>query len=294
MVVTLTGANDYVLWHELDQLVNAFINEHGDLAVERLDGQSAELAQLRAVLTALPFLSSHKLVVLRQPSSNKQFGEQAEHIFADVPDTTDVILVEPKLDKRLSYYKFLKSKTDFREFAELDFAGLTQWLVKTAKEQGGVIGSAEARYLIERVGANQQLLFNELEKLILYSPQVNHTSIENLTDPAPQSTIFHLLEAAFAGRTQTVLKLYAEQRALKVEPPQITAMLSWQLSILAILKTAGNRPVDEIAREAKLNPYVLRKSQTIANKLSLREIKRLVSNLLAIDIRSKSSNLDAR
>jgi len=293
MIITLTGTNTYGLRGELDKLTASFVATHGDLAVERLDGQEAELPRLREALTALPFLATNKLVILRQPGSNKQFAEQVEHIFAEVPDTTDVIVVEPKLDKRLSYYKFLKSKTDFRDFPELDANGLARWLVDMAKQQGATLSPADARWLVERLGPNQQLLFNELTKLILFDPQVTRQTIEQLTDQAPQSTIFELLEAAFAGNARRTLDLYAEQRALKVEPPQIIAMLSWQLHVLAILKTAGERPVDEIAKEAKLNPFVVRKSQNIARHLSRQELKKLISDLLKIDIRSKRTGIDA-
>jgi DNA polymerase III subunit delta len=293
MIITLTGANTYALQQALDQLMTSFVATHGDLAVERLDGQEAELDRLREALTALPFLATNKLVILRQPGNNKQFAEQIEHIFAAVPDTTDVIVVEPKLDKRLSYYKFLKSQTDFRDFPELDPAGLAHWLVDMAKQQGGRLNPADARFLVERVGANQQLLFNELTKLILFDADVTRQTIEKLTDPAPQSTIFELLEAAFAGNTKRTLDLYAEQRALKVEPPQIIAMLTWQLHVLAVLKTAGDRPTDEIAKEARLNPFVVRKSQAIARQLSRPELKKLISDLLSIDARSKRTGIDS-
>src|SRR3954470_14305110 len=120
MIVTLTGGNSFSLRAKLDELSKAFVSEQGDLAVERLDGQEAEFEKIRESLTSLPFLASKKLVVLREGGANKRFAEEAEHILGEVPETTDVILVEPKLDKRLAYYKFLKKSTDFQEFNELD------------------------------------------------------------------------------------------------------------------------------------------------------------------------------
>jgi DNA polymerase-3 subunit delta len=101
------------------------------------------------------------------------------------------------------------------------------------------------------------------------------------------------LEAAFAGRTKTALRLYGEQRAQKVEPAQIIAMLSWQLHVLAIVKTAADRPVETIAKEAKLNPFVVRKSQGIARQLSMAELKRLIRELLQIDVALKRTAIDA-
>ncbi len=292
MIITLTGENSFALDQELQEKISSFVDEYGDLALERKDGEEAELAQIREAVTSLPFLASKKLVVLRAPSKNKKFTEDFEHILADVPETTDVILVEPKLDKRLNYYKFLKQKTDFKEFPELDHNGLSRYLSEAAKARGGSISTGDAHYLVERVGTNQQLLSNELEKLLLNNPKVSRESIDRLTDPTPQSTIFELLEAAFAGNTKRALQLYEEQRSLKVEPPQIIAMLTWQLNVLAILKTAGDRSIDEIAKEAKLNPFVLRKSQNIARNLTPQDLRSKIQDLLTIDTRSKRESLD--
>ena len=248
--------------------------------------------RIQEALTSLPFLSNKKMVVLRSPSASKKFLEEAEKLLAEVPETTDVVIVEPKLDKRLSYYKYLKKSTDFQEFPQLDVNGLAQWLVSTAKEQRGSISPSDARYLVERVGTNQQMLSNELEKLLINDLKVSRQAIDVLTEPTPQSTIFQLLEAAFAGNDKRAMELYKEQRALKVEPPQIVAMLAWQLHVLAVIKTAGDRSPNDIAREARLSPFVVQKSAGIARKLSLAELKKLIVDLLKIDVRSKRESID--
>lgn len=292
MIIALNGENTFALQDKLHELVDAFEKEHGDLALERIDCEESDFAQIQAALTSLPFLASKKMVILRSPSTNKQFVEQAEQLLGEVAETTDVILIEPKLDKRQSYYKFLKKQTDFRDFPELDLNGLANWLAAEAKRKKGEISLPDARYLAERVGLNQQLLGSELEKLILHNPKVSRQTIELLTDATPQSTIFQLLDAAFGGNTKRALELYQEQRSMKVEPVQIIAMISWQLNVLAIVKTAGDRSSQAIAKEAKINPYVVSKSQGIASKLSLTQLKTLVKDLLDIDIKSKSTNLD--
>ena len=277
---------------ELRRIRDNFAVEYGDLGLERIDGQEASLERIDEALTSLPFLVTKKMVVLRSPSNNKQFIERAEQILDGVPKTTDVIIVEPKIDKRLSYYKYLKSHTDFHNFPELDPRSATTWLIATVKEQGGSINSGDARYLIERVGANQQLLANEIEKLILYDSNITRQTIDLLTDLTPASTIFQLLESAFAGNAKRALNLYAEQRAMKVEPQKIIALLAWQLHVLAIIKTAGERSIDVIAKEAKLNPFVVQKSQSIARNLTFLKLKKLVSDLVKIDTQTKSTNID--
>lgn len=270
-----------------------FVAVYGELALERIDGEEAAFPRLAEALTSLPFLAGKKLVVLRRPSANKEFLEQFEALLGEVPETTSVIIVEPKLDKRLNYYKWLKKATDFRDFPPHDTNGLAKWLEAEAKAGGGQLSLNDARYLVERVGTDQQLLATELEKLLLYDAHISRATIDVLTEATPQSTIFQLLEAAFAGNSKQALKLYEQQRVLGAEPPQIIAMIAWQLHALAIVKTAGDRPAATIASAAKLSPFVVQKSQTIARRLSLAELKKLTSELLAIDVRSKSTNLDA-
>lgn len=290
--MTLTGENAFGLQAKLRQLVDAFVAEQGDMALERLDGEEASIERLQEALTSLPFLASKKLVVLRTASANKQFVERAEQLLSGVPETTDVILVEPKLDKRSSYYKFLKKATDFQEFNPLDVNGLVRWLTDEAKPRGGRLSAGDARYLVERVGLNQQLVSNELDKLLLYEPHISRQTIDLLTEPAPQSTVFELLDAALAGNRQIVLALYAEQRAQKVEPQQIIAMLAWQLHVLALIKTAGSRSADEIAKQAKISPYVVRKSLTTAKNMPLAALKERLNDLVQIDTASKTTALD--
>lgn len=292
MIQTYTGSNSFLLQHDLTTLVNNFLMKQGDLALERIDGEEASLAQIQEAITSLPFLSDTKMVILRAPGANKQFVEEIEKLLTRVTDTTEVIIIEPKLDKRSVYYKFLKKQTEFHEYGELDSNGLAAWLTRTAKGDGGVLSSNDARYLIERVGLNQQLLSNELEKLLLHDSNITRASIDLLTEQTPQSSIFQLIEAAFSGNAKKALALYQEQRALKVEAPQIIAMLAWQLHIVAIVKLAGNRSVAEIATEAKLSPYVVQKSMAIASRIDLERLKQRISDLLDIDAKSKRTSLD--
>lgn len=293
MIITLTGQNSFLLQQTLRGLIEDFVNAYTDMGLERIDGQESEYDRIRESLESLPFLATKKLVVLRSPSANKQFVENAERLLAGLPESTDVIIVEPKLDKRLAYYKLLKKSTEFKEFQEMDGSKLPAWLVSRCKEQGGTLSMSDANLLIGRIGTNQQMLEQELTKLLLYNPEITKESIMLLTDQAPQSTIFDLLDAALNGKTKLAVELYDEQRRQKVEPVQIIALLAWQLHVLALIKTAGNRDASEIASAGKLNPYVVRKSMGIANRLTLTELKQLVRDVRDLDIKLKSESIDA-
>jgi DNA polymerase-3 subunit delta len=124
MITILTGRNSFMLQQELQRIINKFVSQHTDMGLERLDGEEVEYDRIREGLQSLPFLASKKLVVLRDGSANKQFLENAEKLLKDIPESTDLVIVEPKIDKRLSYFKLLKKIGDFKEFNELDGMGL--------------------------------------------------------------------------------------------------------------------------------------------------------------------------
>jgi DNA polymerase-3 subunit delta len=293
MITTLTGENDVMRAAALHELVDGFVREHGDMALERLDGEEADYARMLGAAQSLPFLAPRKLVVLRTPGANKEFAEKFEQFSADIAETNDVVLVEPKLDKRTGYYKLLKRDTRFQEFPVLDGNGLARYLVDYAKGQGGVLSSNDARLLIDRVGQNQLILQHELEKLLSYNPKVTRESIELLTERTPQSSIFELLDAAFAGNARRAMELYDEQRALQVEPQQIIAMIIWQLHVLAVVKAGGARSTDEIAKQSKISPFTVRKTQNLARRITLARLKSLVTQLREFDVRLKSEGMSA-
>ena len=293
MITTLTGSNSFLLNAELKKLIKLFIFEHSDMGVERFDGEEVEYDRIREALESLPFLANRKLIVLRAPSANKEFVEKAERLLSEIPEITDVIIHEPRLDKRSVYYKFLKKNTEYKEFNEPDEYGLSKWLGEQSKSLGGSISQPDARYLVERVGTNQQLLDNELKKLLAYDLKVTKQSIDLLTEPTLRSTVFQLLDAAFTGNAKLMLKLYMEQRASKVEPQQIISMLAWQLHILAVIKASGERSDDQIAGDAKINPFVVRKSRQIARSITTAKLKSLIHKLAQLDMQMKTTSIDA-
>ena len=293
MITTLTGENDFLRLFHLRQIIDEFVAEFTDMAVERLDGEETSYDRMHEAAQSLPFLVPRKLVVLRSPGANKEFIEKFDAFLDDIAETNDIVIIEPKLDKRLTYFKSLKKNTDFKEFHSLDANGLARFLADHAKQHGGNLSIKDASALMDRVGTNQQILINEVEKLILYEPTVTRESIDLLTEKTPQSTIFELLEAAFSGRREQAIRLYQEQRALKVEPQQIIAMLVWQLYILALIKSAGNRSTDDIAREAKLSPYVVRKSTELTRHITLARVRELIDSLRIFDVRLKTESINA-
>jgi DNA polymerase III delta subunit len=178
MITVLTGNNDFARKTELRRVIDEFLKEHGDFGLERIDAGDMEFGRLLESVSSMPFLASRRMIVLSNIGANKSVGEHIEQLLDAVADSTDLIIDERKFDKRLSMYKILKKRTDFREFTELDDRGLSSWLVTEAKNRGGILSSTDANYLISRAGLNQMGLSNELDKLLSFDPDITRESID--------------------------------------------------------------------------------------------------------------------
>jgi DNA polymerase III delta subunit len=282
MIVTLTGNNFYLLKRRLDELVSGFVKEHGELALQRIDAQEAEPEAILEAVQSLPFLAARKLVVLRALGSNKTASGQIEQIISSAGDSTDIIFYEPSVDKRTVYFKVLKSQTQLEEYNDLDTHSLAKWLTEEAKAQGGE----------ERAGTNQEQLANELAKLATYDPKITRANIDFLTQKTPQSKVFDLLDAVFSGNKAKALELYGEQRAQKVEPQAIMAMIAWQLDLIALAMYGKSRDANQIAKDSGLSPYPVTKAQRLAGKMDETKLKDMVNQALKLDELSKTTPLD--
>ena len=292
MIVSLTGNNSFALKQRLDELTSKFVAEHGDLALERIDGEETNLQSVIEAVQSLPFLAERKMVVLRDVGKNKQLAEAIEQIISSVNSDVDLVFYEPTTDKRTIFYKMLKSNTQFEEHAEIGEFGLPKWLVEQAKKCDASLSLADADYLVKRLGSNQTMLHNELQKLLTYDPNITRQTIDLLVEPTPQTKVFDLLDAVFAGNKQKALKLYQDQRAQKVEPQEILAMITWQLRLMALAKQADGQNTDQIAKDAGTSSYPVSKAQSLASKTSGADFKQMVAEALRIDRLAKTKPID--
>ncbi len=278
----------------MDNELERLRNELGltSLDITLINGVESSINDISMELSGYSLFNDKRLVILSEPSKLKGFDEQAEQIFTQAPDSTTVAVIEPHLDKRKSYYKYLKANTEFKQLDALNGPALVKWVSDYVNELGSQIAASDANYLVDRVGDNQLILSQEIKKLLLYSKKIDKESIDMLTERSASSSIFELLDAAFNLNVKKALRIYNDQRIQKVEPEQILAMISWQLNALAIYMSSKNLPSDKVASTSGLSPYTLSKTRQIASKITFSSLKQLVSDLSNLDLKSKTTSLD--
>lgn len=290
MVTALFGENDYEVKQHKGALITAYLKKAGsDMGLEQFDS-SVNPQSLWQSITAQPFLVESKLVILNQPSETAELRDFLAEKFKEVPETTHLVLVEGKVDKRTGYYKQLKKYGE--EMKLLDERQVTEWVNKTIKDRGGKLGFKQTQMLIRRAGTDQWRLHHEIEKLLPLG-DVSVEQIEALVEPNPQDTIFNLLDELTRGSTRKAQEYYESLRDQQLDPHYIMSMLTWQMENILLVTTAGQRNDNEIARDAGMNPYVVQKTRTVSRRQGRKSLENALDLLIKTDKKLKTTAIDA-
>ena len=290
MITIVAGENYYEKQSYVNGLINNFVQKYGVLSVEKLDASEVTEQKILDALMHLPFLASSKLVVLTNPQSGFLEGLSS----VSLADSVEMIIIVEKIDKRSKYYKVISKLPGYKYFSELDAFKLSNWLVGYVKNAGGKITKYDANYLINKVGVGQITLASEVDKLLAYSQELNKQSVDLLCEPSKESRAFELIEASFRGDLARVDKLFKDECALGLDVSKFIGLIVWQLHLLSLIKTSESRSSSEIAKESKISPYAVQKSMTLASKISIKNLKKLISQILEIDIKIKTKNYNAK
>ncbi len=292
--LTILGSNRYLIDRALTEQKARFEADNGPMSIENLDVAEMTADQVVSYLASQSLFNDRRLIMIHGLSQNPDLVSAADRILDHDYTAAEIVIIEPDLDRRTRLYSQLKDKTKLQQCDFPDENTLIGWLVKEADSLGVTLSRDLARYLIDKTGTDQLRLNNELIKLSLYAKTIDRTVIDVLVEASPQSTTFDLLDATFDSDRRKVSRIYAEQRALKIDPQQIIGLLAWQLHLLACLKTAGHNDVEQIAGDTGISVYAVKKSRPVANRLSLVQLKDAIARLERIDCLAKQApiNLD--
>lgn len=291
MIITLVGENTFAIAETERRLAADFKAKFGEHAVTKIDGENFDPAGLGELLQGASLFAAERLVVLKAAGRNKTLWDALADWAERVPTETILLIVEPAIDKRTRTYKVLKSGSDFKEFGLLEDHQLAKWVEAEAERLGSGISPADARYLVERTGRDQWRMRQELEKLANYGASIERRTIDALVEPSPEGTAFELLDAALSGRSGRLSELINNLKNSE-DPYKLFGLLASQVHALAVIGAAGQRSADQIAKDAGLHPFVVRKSMGLAKNLGRAKIKAMVDDVALCDWQLKSSGAD--
>ena len=260
-----------------------------DGAVERVDGETLELKQLPDLLMGATLFADKRLVVVKNLSENKAVWGGLPEWLGRVSDDIHLVLVEAKPDKRTKTYKELQKAATVYEsklWTERDAGRAEQWVVEEAKSLEFALDKKSAHALVARVGVDQWLLSQALQKLAVVG-DVSPGVIEDLIEPNPAENVFNLFEAALRGNAPKVRQMI-QTLELTEDPFRLFGLLSGQAFQLAALAVT-DAPSSVVASDFGAHPFALGKLAPFAKTLGKPGAKKVIAAFAEADAGMKTS-----
>ncbi len=287
MITLLTGDNNFEVKQALAKRIAVHTSE-----VEYFDGEEQTISGLADMLLGQSLFSAKKVVVVSNASANSQLWAALPTWLAKVSEDSEIVLVEPGVDKRTATYKWLKKHAEVEEHAawgERDTPKAEAWAVSHAREMGKGLDKKVARTLVARTGVDQWRIHHALEKLTLLD-EITEADVENIVEQSPSENIFSLFEKALSGDAK---KLHEKIETLSLTEDAYKAMglLASQAFQLAVLASTDKSSA-EVASDMGAHPYVLGKLSPHAKRLGRSGARQVVQALATADMRLKSTDAE--
>ena len=301
----LWGPEDYLREQYLAQLKNKCLPEgEDDFSYKRIDGPALDANLFQQAVDALPFMTEHTFVELRDVDVNKLTdADTCTKIISDIPDYCTVVFVQNAQyvpDGRLRFVKALRSEGKEIKFTQQSQGMLTDWIVRRFAAAGKGIELSAAQRLIFISGDLMSRLIPEIEKIAAYAKgdKVTQADVEAVANHIPEAVVFEMTELIAQKKTNSALAVLSELLADRNnEPIMMLAVLGKQMrqlyaAKLAMEKNLGTKYVMDVC-SVKYD-YIAAKLMNAAKGYTLPQLKRAVELCAETDYRMKSSGADAR
>ncbi len=290
MIIYLYGENSFGISRQVKLVKQKYLEStgpEGDL--ENIDVAEKGINALLGGLSVMPMFVSSRLIIASNLVKAKPTSEQLDEIISSTAESTNLIITDPKPDKRTVLYKKLSKLKGAKEFKNLTGGELMRWVATEVKKAGAEITPADANYLVNKVGEDQWTLNNEIDKLSSYNPKITKTTIDELAVPSLENNTFVLTEALANKDLPRVINLYKDIKLQGHADQLILGAITFQYRAIMLVVLDDN----ELNKAYKMSPYVLNKAKPLAKKYSLDDIKKAYKIISYSDMATKTGELPA-
>lgn len=288
MILYYYGDNDFAISHQIQTLKSQYQKKYDDaLEYVELDGGALKLADLETAFLSQPMFFSHRLVIIHGVIGLKDMTDTLVGLIAKIPESTVAVFDGRGMDKRVSLHKKLVELTKGQDFPRLSDARLIQWMQREAKKLDAAIAPADAQYLVNRAGADQWRLKQEIHKLssAVDEGTITRAIIEDLVAGDWHETVFHFIDVLHRSDVGRALEAYDRLIESGGNEQQIIATIQWHYRTLLLVATQADP--DQLAA-CGVKPYAAGRARESANAYSVQELGRALEALLVTDIAMKS------
>ena len=293
----LIEGNDYIsVNNKISEIIKK--NDFSNASISKYDLSEGLLDDALEDLNTYGLFSDKKIVIINNFDKMDPLLNNIEELLKYVENSSSLNLlfvVSDKYDDRKKIIKDLKKKMEFIKIST-DPVEFTKSCLEGYKIENGVIN-----LLVNNTLGDVTRLYNECNKLKTYKindkyiskDDVDELSFKKLGDST--EITFQFSRALAEKDKKSALILYQELLNYKIEPLSIIGLLASQFRIMYQVKSLEEKNMrnDEIASSLKEKPYRITKTRELTRYYSKKEILDLMIKLEDIDLKIKTTSVDA-
>ncbi|MEG1141556.1 MAG: DNA polymerase III subunit delta [Clostridia bacterium] len=278
-IYLLYGEEKYDLYKKLDEIKSKF--DVLELNVNYFNLNISNISELDNICNTISFNGNNKLIVIK--NTNFKFD-----ITCFESDNTYVV-IEDKVDKRLTTYKNISKISEVFEFNFLKEKDMINYVISTFKLFNILIDNITAKYFIDMCGVDKTNILNEMNKLVLFKDNntITKDDIDLVCVKTLNGKIFDMLDYIIEKKKSLAINILNDLISVKTSPIQVVIMLYKQIKNLYVIKVLKNKKATDINKITKIHPFVFSKLFKIVDNYTEDELVDLISKFDIYDKQTK-------
>ncbi|SLM47039.1 putative DNA polymerase III, delta subunit [Nitrospira japonica] len=264
-IYAVIGEDDLLRDEAVACLKAAVVGEQGDVFnSNQFYGDEADGAEIVACASESAVFASRRLVVVKGADKlPAREGDALLPYFESPNDSTTLVFVAPKLDRRLKFTQALIKSAVAVDCSPPKESQYLSWLKAEAARLGVKLEEEAIELLKESCAESLYAARRELEKLASYVPSNRSVTAADVTvmrGTEPGASVFDLTAAIGAGDRGRALAILARNLESGEAPLKILGALVWQYRRLwkskDLMRQGGRQ--GEVARMFRMDPSGVR------------------------------------
>lgn len=285
MVYFLCGEERFLINKRCDEL----ISELGINNIIKYDMEEYSFTDVLSEVYTIDLFNERKLVIVSNFSFKCLSSREEEGFFKFLSEVNDnVILIkcaDEKLDERKKIVKLLRDKKCIFEFKKLMYSNLENYVFDYFKSCGYKVSLDVVKKLVKKLENNSNLVFNELDKLMMYKYDekvINSCDIDDVVMRNYEKELFAFSNAVMNKEIGDAFNCYKKLMNMNIEISVLVDYLSKQFRTLYQIKNINGSFYD-ISKKLDVNEYVIKILYNSINIYSDEEILNILCKLYDID-----------
>lgn len=297
-VYLICGEEDFLRQSYKRRLRDAIVGKD-TMNFNRFAGKEVDEKEIISLADTMPFFAAHRLILIEDSGFFKKAPAQLTDYLDKMPDTTILLFVENKVDRKTKFYKKVRDLGRVVEMERQKEGDLLIWVGACFKQYGLGITRATAEEFLSRTGGDMSNIRSEIDKLASYcagQKAVRTEDVLAVTTVTTDTKIYDLVDKIAAGNTPEAMRLYHEMLSMKIEPMYILAAVSRQFNQILGYKdmTAAGSDRSTIVQALRIPPFAIRKLAGEARVYTREQILDKIRTCLDLEEAVKTGRLSDR